>query len=89
MEQGRLEQVQAEARGVDAVREVKAADGWAAIAPVQGRRVTVSVRTAGSDSPTLWAHRATREVALNVGPRWRANKTAIGPSSEEIVEGDS
>jgi len=86
MEQDRLGPVEAPGWVVVGVKEAKAAAGWAVIAQVRGRRATVSVRTAGSDSPTSWAHRATREVALNVGRRWRANKTAIGPFSEEIVE---
>lgn len=86
MEQGRLGPVEAPGWAVVGVKVDRAAAGWAVIAQVQGHRATVSVRTAGSDSPMSWAHRATREAALNVGPRWHANKTAIGPLSEEIVE---
>ena len=69
-----------------AAKEAKAVDGWAEIAPAPAHRATAFVPAAGTEWLMPRARRATREVAPNVGPRWRANRTATGRFSEEIVE---
>ena len=57
MEQVQLEQVQGEARGVDAVR---AADGWVAIAPVADRPDSASARAAVNGWLTGWGLHVTK-----------------------------